>query len=74
MAPSGQALWVGLISGTSADAVDAALVRVGPTVRDVELIAYCEQPLDEELRERIHGVVEEPLPLASSLWDLDNLF
>lgn len=58
-----EALWVGLISGTSADGVDAALVRVGPTTRDVELIEYCEQPLGEELRERIHRVVEEPLPL-----------
>ncbi len=51
-------LWIGLISGTSADAVDAALVRIGPTPRDAELLAYLEVPLEESLRGRIHGLAQ----------------
>ena len=48
-------LWIGLISGTSADAVDAALVRVH-SPRDLELVAYRERPLEEELRQRIQAL------------------
>ena len=47
-------LWIGLISGTSADAVDAALVRVGESPTELELLAYLEVPLRAELRQRIH--------------------
>ena len=35
-------LWIGLISGTSADGVDAALARIGDEPRDVELLSYLE--------------------------------
>jgi anhydro-N-acetylmuramic acid kinase len=49
-------LWIGLMSGTSADAIDAALVRVGGP-GDVELLALHSEPLDDALRARIHGLV-----------------
>lgn len=49
-------LWIGLSSGTSADAVDAALVRFGASPRELELLAYTETPLDASLRKRIHEV------------------
>ncbi|MFP8876426.1 MAG: anhydro-N-acetylmuramic acid kinase, partial [Myxococcota bacterium] len=49
---------IGLMSGTSADAVDAALVDWpdGPGIRPHRLLAYVELPLSPELRERIHGL------------------
>ena len=51
-------LWIGLISGTSADAVDAALVRIDAAPRDAELLAYLEAPLEESLRGRIHALAQ----------------
>jgi anhydro-N-acetylmuramic acid kinase len=47
---------VGLMSGTSADAIDAALVEWpdGPAARPFHLLAYREDPLPAELRDRIH--------------------
>jgi anhydro-N-acetylmuramic acid kinase len=47
---------VGLMSGTSADAVDAALVEWpdGAAARPFRLLAYREDPLPPELRDRIH--------------------
>jgi len=47
---------VGLMSGTSADAVDAALVEWpdGAAARPFRLLAYREDPLPAELRDRIH--------------------
>jgi anhydro-N-acetylmuramic acid kinase len=56
-------LWIGLMSGTSADAVDAALVRIGADPGDVTLVAFHEEPLDEELRARIHALAFRPLAL-----------
>lgn len=49
---------VGLMSGTSADAVDAALVDwpEPPEVRPFRLLATHEDPLPDSLRERIHGL------------------
>lgn len=49
-------LWIGLMSGTSADAIDAALVRVGGP-GDVELLALHSEPLHDALRARVHGLV-----------------
>jgi len=49
-------LWIGLMSGTSADAVDAALVRIGRDPGDVELLAFREEPIEEALRARIHAL------------------
>ncbi len=45
-------LLVGLMSGTSMDAIDAVLVRVG--TRDFELLACHEHPIPPTLREQIH--------------------
>jgi len=44
-------LFVGLMSGTSADAIDAALVRVDGHA--IELLDYLETPMPTRLRERI---------------------
>ena len=56
-------LWIGLMSGTSADAIDAALVRIGADPGDVELVAFHEQPIDEDLRARIHALALGPIAL-----------
>jgi len=49
---------IGLMSGTSADAVDAALVEWpdGPAVRPFRLLGYMELPLPDDLRARIHAL------------------
>jgi len=57
------ALWIGLISGTSADSIDAALVRIGVTPGELELLAHCELPLGEELRSSIHEIGQAPVSL-----------
>ena len=51
--------WIGLLSGTSADGVDAALVRIGSEPRDLELVAYRSEPMPPELQERIRGAGRE---------------
>ncbi len=47
-------LIVGLMSGTSMDAIDAVLVRIGQ--RDFELLACLEHPIAPSTRERIHDL------------------
>lgn len=47
-------LWVGLMSGTSADAIDAALVEIGDSPSQVQLVGFRSDPLPDSLRERIH--------------------
>ncbi len=59
-------IWIGLISGTSADAVDAALVRIEAPSR-LELLAYLEQPLPDALRARIHALSGSPTGLRELL-------
>ena len=56
-------LWIGLMSGTSADATDAALVRIGEDVRDLSLRCFRSFPLPVSLRQRIHELAEAPVPL-----------
>jgi len=56
-------LWIGLMSGTSADAIDAAVVRIGAGPGDVELLATHAEPLDDSLRARIHDLVTGALSL-----------
>jgi anhydro-N-acetylmuramic acid kinase len=51
-------LWIGLIPGTSADGVDAALVRIGDAAAHIELIALRTEPIDDGLRSRIHECVQ----------------
>jgi len=55
------------MSGTSADAIDAAVVRVGAAPADVELLALHSEPLDETLRARIHELVSGAVPLRELL-------
>jgi anhydro-N-acetylmuramic acid kinase len=59
------------MSGTSADAVDAALVRIGPGLHDLELLDETSLPLPDELRRRIHEAVQVPVNLRD-LVDLDR--
>ena len=53
------------MSGTSADAVDAALVRVGPEPGRVETLAFVSPELPESLRARVHAAASAPLELRS---------
>jgi anhydro-N-acetylmuramic acid kinase len=55
---------VGLMSGTSADAVDAALVEwpESPDVRPFDLLAAREDPLPDALRARIHRLAAGRVP------------
>ncbi len=55
-------LWIGLISGTSADAIDAALVRVS-SPRELELVAYRELAIEDALRQRVHELGTSPASL-----------
>jgi len=61
------ALWVGLISGTSADGIDAALVRIGKEPREVETLAFHCAALPPELRSRVHAAAAGAIPLRELL-------
>jgi anhydro-N-acetylmuramic acid kinase len=63
------ALHIGLISGTSTDAVDAAIVDVSP--RRVELIACHGEPIPESLRTALRSVIDNQLIDRSTFWQLD---
>jgi len=65
---------VGLMSGTSADAIDAALVEMGPRAR---LLDFRSHPLPEEVRRRLHEVFEDrgsPREILRLHWLLGELF
>jgi anhydro-N-acetylmuramic acid kinase len=49
---------VGLMSGTSVDGIDAAVVDIthADDTLQVRLVGYCESPMPEPLRERVHGL------------------
>jgi anhydro-N-acetylmuramic acid kinase len=66
---------IGLMSGTSADAVDAALVEWpdDPAVRPFRLVAACEQPLEPALQDRIHALAAGRLPGPEVLRELAAL-
>ncbi len=64
-------LWIGLISGTSADAVDAALVRVPDGIANLELLAFQDFPIADDLRERVHAAAQHDVRLRE-LIQLDN--
>ena len=61
-------LFVGLISGTSIDGVDAALVEFGD--RDCTLVHSCTTPYPARLHERVRTLIDEP---ATSLVELGAL-
>ena len=63
-------LWIGLMSGTSADAIDAALVDIGPTLREIRLLAFKSVELAEGMRKRIHALPQDPV-LVRDLVQLD---
>jgi anhydro-N-acetylmuramic acid kinase len=66
---------VGLMSGTSADAVDAALVEwpAGAGARPFRLLAYREDPLPPALRDRIHRLAAGRVPGSETLRELASL-
>jgi anhydro-N-acetylmuramic acid kinase len=66
---------IGLMSGTSADAVDAALVEwpEGEAPRPFRLVAYREDPLPAELQDRIHRLAAGRVPPGEALRELAGL-
>ena len=66
---------IGLMSGTSADGVDAALVEwpEGDAPRPFELIAFRQDPFPESLQKRIHELAAGRLPPGSALSELAGL-
>jgi len=66
---------VGLMSGTSADAVDAALVEWpdGPPARPFRLLAFREEPLPTALQERIHRLAAGRVEAGQALAELAGL-
>jgi anhydro-N-acetylmuramic acid kinase len=72
--PAGRYACLGLMSGTSVDGVDAALVKVelrGPGDLDLELGAARVTPLDPGLREEIFALFEDPAGSLERLALLD---
>jgi anhydro-N-acetylmuramic acid kinase len=68
-------LVIGLMSGTSADGVDAALVEWpdGPAARPFRLIAFEETPFEAALQQRIHRLAAGRLPGGEVLRELAAL-
>ena len=63
------ALYIGLISGTSTDAVDAALVEVN--AQGVELVACHSEPIPEALARALRSAIDNQLLERSDFWQLD---
>jgi anhydro-N-acetylmuramic acid kinase len=63
---------VGLMSGTSADGIDAAIVEIAGHGTDtrVQLLAFCTDPLDQDLRCQIWGLPDEQ---SASICELNFL-
>lgn len=68
-------LVIGLMSGTSADGIDAALVEWpdDASIRPFRLVAHREEPFDEVLQDRIHRLAAGRVPGASALRELAAL-
>lgn len=66
---------IGLMSGTSADAIDAALVDwpSGAEVHPFRLLAYREEPLPREVSARIHRLAAGLVEAEQSLAELSAL-
>ncbi|HEX5032547.1 MAG TPA: anhydro-N-acetylmuramic acid kinase [Candidatus Eisenbacteria bacterium] len=61
----GRARAVGIMSGTSSDGADAAVVEIdrGGARRHTKLLAFASRPYGDELRHRVLGAQEGTLPL-----------
>jgi len=68
-------LVIGLMSGTSADSIDAALVEWPdtPDARPFRLLALHEGTMPPELQSRIHGLAAGEVPGARALEELASL-
>ncbi|MGH7288957.1 MAG: anhydro-N-acetylmuramic acid kinase [Myxococcota bacterium] len=68
-------LVIGLMSGTSADGVDAALVEwpAGPDTRPFRLVAFEETPFEAALQGRIHRLAAGRLPGGEVLAEFSAL-
>ncbi len=66
---------IGLMSGTSADGVDAALVEWpdSPAAKPFRLLAYRERPFSRDLQERIHRLAAGRVPVSDALAELAAL-
>ena len=66
---------IGLMSGTSADGIDAALVEWpdDAAARPLRLAAYREEPFEPSLQDRIHALAAGRLPAADVLRELAAL-
>jgi len=66
---------IGLMSGTSADGIDAALVEWpdGSAPRPFRLVAFREEPFAAELQERIHRLAAAAVPGPEALRELVRL-
>ncbi|HBZ69768.1 MAG TPA: anhydro-N-acetylmuramic acid kinase [Deltaproteobacteria bacterium] len=71
----GRVLVIGLMSGTSADGVDAALVEwpEGAHARPFRLVAFREEPFPPELQERIHHLAAGRVAGPQALRELASL-
>jgi anhydro-N-acetylmuramic acid kinase len=63
-------LYIGLISGTSADAVDAALVEIDN--RGPNLIASHSEPIPGDVGKALHEIITSTTLHRSTLWHLDS--
>jgi anhydro-N-acetylmuramic acid kinase len=72
---SGAVRVIGLMSGTSADAIDAALVEWpdDASTRPFRLVSYREEPLEPELQDRIHRLAAGRLGAGEALRELAAL-
>ncbi len=61
-------LYIGLISGTSVDAIDAALVRFD--AERLELVGTHAHPWEAKLRQRLNALIESPAPAWQELGSL----
>ncbi|MEE8581134.1 MAG: anhydro-N-acetylmuramic acid kinase [Myxococcota bacterium] len=67
---------IGLMSGTSADGVDAALVEwpdSKKTARPFRLVGFCERPFPRELQARIHRLAAGQTQAGDALRELAEL-
>ena len=63
------ALYIGLISGTSMDAVDAALVAFGDG--GASTVATHSASISDDLRRELHGLAQNPSGAALRFWNAD---